>query len=120
MSRFPSSSRRSSPPPSASRGSSWRAKRPTLDRDVVREMGALGLIGADLPERYGGLGESSVTAGLLIEAVAYADFNLSYVPLLASLVGDLIAVSFITARIVCEPSVAMNHLPIPSELSRDH
>ena len=40
-----------------------------IDRALVREMGELGLIGADLPERYGGLGEPSVTAGLAIEAV---------------------------------------------------
>ena len=56
-----------------------------LDRALLLEMGALGLIGADLPERYGGLGESSVTAGLAIEALAYGDINVSYIPLLASL-----------------------------------
>jgi cyclohexanecarboxyl-CoA dehydrogenase len=62
-----------------------------LDRALVLEMGALGLIGADLPERYGGLGEPSVTAGLAIEALAYGDINVSYVPLLASLNGQIIA-----------------------------
>jgi cyclohexanecarboxyl-CoA dehydrogenase len=54
-------------------------------------MGALGLIGADLPEEHGGLGAPSVTAGLAIEAVAHADINVSYVPLLASLNGQIIA-----------------------------
>ncbi|GGG34024.1 acyl-CoA dehydrogenase [Caldovatus sediminis] len=62
-----------------------------LDRALVREMGALGLIGADLPERHGGLGAPSVTAGLAIEAVAYGDINLAYVPLLASLNGQIVA-----------------------------
>jgi cyclohexanecarboxyl-CoA dehydrogenase len=62
-----------------------------LDRALLLEMGALGLIGADLPERYGGLGEPSVTAGLAIEALAYGDINVSYVPLLASLNGQIIA-----------------------------
>lgn len=57
----------------------------------MREMGALGLIGTDLPERYGGLGESSVTAGLITEEIAYADFNVSYIQLLASLMGGMIA-----------------------------
>lgn len=62
-----------------------------IDRDLVREMGALGLIGADLPEALGGLGASAVTAGLAIEAVSHADLNVGYVPLLASLNGQIVA-----------------------------
>jgi len=42
-----------------------------VDRALVKQMGALGLIGADLPEEYGGLGQPSLTAGLIIEAIAY-------------------------------------------------
>jgi cyclohexanecarboxyl-CoA dehydrogenase len=68
-----------------------RATENRIDRAVLKEMGALGLIGADLPEQYGGLGESSVTTGIIIEQIAYADFNISYVPLLASLMGSMIA-----------------------------
>ncbi len=34
-----------------------------VDRALMREMGALGLIGADLPEAFGGLGQSSLLAG---------------------------------------------------------
>ena len=68
-----------------------RAAEDRIDRNLLKEMGALGLIGADLPEQYGGLGESSVTAGIIIEQIAYADFNLSYVPLLASLMGSMLA-----------------------------
>ena len=68
-----------------------RATEDRIDRKMMKEMGALGLIGADLPEEYGGLGESSITTGLIIEEIAYADFNLSYVPLLASLMGSMIA-----------------------------
>ena len=62
-----------------------------IDRALLREMGALGLLGADLPEHCGGLGAPSVTAGLAIEAVGYADPNLAYVPLVASLNGQIIA-----------------------------
>jgi len=61
-----------------------------IDPALVREMGALGLIGADLPERYGGLGADGVTTGLIIEEIAYGDFNVSYVQLLASLMGAII------------------------------
>ena len=68
-----------------------REKAARVDRALVREMGGLGLIGADLPERYGGLGEPSVTVGIAMEAVGHADINMAYVPLLASLNGQIIA-----------------------------
>jgi len=68
-----------------------RATQHRLDRAMLAEMGSLGLIGVDIPEAYGGLGESSVTAGLIIEQIAYADFNASYVQLLASLMGGMVA-----------------------------
>lgn len=62
-----------------------------IDRALIREMGALGLIGADLPEALGGLGQSSVIAGEIIQAIAYGDFNVSYVQLLGSLQGTILA-----------------------------
>jgi cyclohexanecarboxyl-CoA dehydrogenase len=62
-----------------------------LDRTLVRDMGALGLIGVDLPEAHGGLAASGVTAGLVIEEIAYADLSISYVQLLGSLVGSILA-----------------------------
>ena len=68
-----------------------REKDGAVDRALIHEMGALGLIGADLPEAYGGLGAPSMTTGLAIEALAYGDINVSYVPLLASLNGQIIA-----------------------------
>ncbi|MGB3488408.1 MAG: acyl-CoA dehydrogenase family protein [Xanthobacteraceae bacterium] len=68
-----------------------RATEHRLDRAMLREMGSLGLIGVDIPEAYGGLSESSVTAGVIIEQIAYADFNASYVQLLASLMGGMVA-----------------------------
>ncbi len=68
-----------------------RAKSDQLDRDVMREMGALGLIGVDLPEAFGGMGQSSVTSGLITEQIAYGDFNMSYIQLLASLLGGMVA-----------------------------
>ncbi len=62
-----------------------------VDPALVREMGALGLIGADLPEAFGGLGQSSQLAGAIVEAIAYGDFNVSYVQLLGSLQGTILA-----------------------------
>ena len=81
-----------------------RATEDRIDRALMKEMGALGLIGADLPEQYGGLGESSVTAGIIIEQIAYGDFNASYVPLLASLMGGMIAQH-------ASPDIAQEWLP---------
>jgi len=81
-----------------------RATEDRIDHAILREMGALGLIGADLPEQYGGLGESSVTTGIIIEQIAYADFNISYVPLLASLMGSMIAQH-------ASPDIAQEWLP---------
>ncbi|MBV1889416.1 MAG: acyl-CoA dehydrogenase family protein, partial [Gammaproteobacteria bacterium] len=62
-----------------------------IDRALLKEMGDLGFIGAELPEKFGGLGLDAVTAGVIVEQVARADFNVSYVQLLASLNGSLLA-----------------------------
>ena len=62
-----------------------------IDREMLREMGALGLIGPDLPEDCGGLGLDSVTAGLVTEEIAYADHNVAYAQLQGSLMGSIIA-----------------------------
>ena len=67
-----------------------RARQDRIDRAMLKQMGGLGLIGVDLPEQYGGLGESSATAGIIIEQIAHGDFNVSYVQLLASLMGSMI------------------------------
>lgn len=62
-----------------------------IDRALLREMGALGLIAPDLPEKHGGLGQSSETSGLIMEAIAYGDPNVAYVQLLSSLCGQVLA-----------------------------
>ncbi|WP_298216056.1 acyl-CoA dehydrogenase family protein [Acidocella sp.] len=68
-----------------------RAKGHVMDRGLLKQMGALGLIGPDLPEEYGGLGENAVTSGLITEEIAKADFNVSYIQLLGSLMGGMVA-----------------------------
>jgi cyclohexanecarboxyl-CoA dehydrogenase len=62
-----------------------------IDRALVREMGDLGVIAPELPEALGGLGLPSVAAGLVMEGIAYGDFNVAYVQLLGSLIGQLLA-----------------------------
>ena len=44
-----------------------------FDREILREMGALGLIGATIPENYGGAGLGYVSYGLIARAVERVD-----------------------------------------------
>lgn len=62
-----------------------------FDRALMREMGELGFIGPELPEEYGGLGLTNVASGMVIEALAYGDFNVAYVQSSGSLLGQVIA-----------------------------
>ena len=75
-----------------------------LDRSLLREMGGLGLLGADLPEAFGGLGASGVTAGIIAEELAYGDFNISAVPVGVSLLGAIIMSS-------AAPAIASHWVP---------
>lgn len=61
------------------------------DRALMREMGELGLIGPELPEEYGGLGLTNVASGVVIEMLAYGDFNVAYVQSAGSLLGQVMA-----------------------------
>jgi cyclohexanecarboxyl-CoA dehydrogenase len=67
-----------------------REKNGVMDRALIREMGALGLMGVDLPDANGGLGAPGVTAGIIAEELAYGDFNVSAVPVGVSLLGAII------------------------------
>lgn len=68
-----------------------REKEGRFEDGLLTDMGALGLLGADLPEEYGGSGVDAVTAGLLIERAGWGDLSVSYIPLLTSLLGDIVA-----------------------------
>ena len=45
----------------------------SFDRDILREMGSLGLIGATIPEEYGGAGLGSVCYGLIAREIEAVD-----------------------------------------------
>ncbi|AOY96045.1 cyclohexanecarboxyl-CoA dehydrogenase [Cupriavidus sp. USMAA2-4] len=62
-----------------------------LDRTLMREMGEMGFIAPELPEAYGGQGLGCLAAGVIHEEVARADLSLSYINLLASLNGQILA-----------------------------
>ncbi len=50
----------------------------------------MGLLGLRIPEAYGGGEADCVTTGIAHEEIAYGDFNMAYLVLLASLVGDVL------------------------------
>ena len=62
-----------------------------LDRTLMRQMGELGFIAPELPEAVGGQGMGCLAAGVIHEEIARADLSLSYVNLLASLNGQILA-----------------------------
>lgn len=68
-----------------------REKAECIERELVLEMGGLGFLGPELAEEHGGMGVDCVTSGLLLEQIAYGDFNVSYVNLLTSLCGQIVS-----------------------------
>lgn len=63
----------------------------TMDMALVREMGSLGLIAPELPEEFGGMAAPTIFSGAIIEEIGRADFTFGYIPLLASLNGQILA-----------------------------
>ena len=62
-----------------------------FDRDLVKKMGEMGFIAPELPEQFGGQGMGRLAAGIIHEAIAKADLSFSYINLLASLNGQILA-----------------------------
>lgn len=62
-----------------------------FDRDLMKMMGAMGFIAPELPEHYGGQDMGRLAAGVIHEAVAKYDLSFSYINLLASLNGQILA-----------------------------
>ena len=72
-------------------GYQQREKAAVFDRALLAEIGGLGLIGADLPTEFGGLGVDGLTAGLIIEELAYGDFNIGSIVVVATLLGAILS-----------------------------
>jgi cyclohexanecarboxyl-CoA dehydrogenase len=85
-------------------GYATRERTGRLEPELLRGMGELGLIGADLPEELGGQGLDGVTNGLIVEAIAGADHSAAYVQLLGSLNGSILALH-------AEPDLARQVVP---------
>ena len=59
-----------------------------FDRPTLREMGRLGFFGVELQAAYGGLGLNCVTAGLILETLSAADYNIGQLMVAVSLNGQ--------------------------------
>jgi cyclohexanecarboxyl-CoA dehydrogenase len=62
-----------------------------LERQLMREMGEMGFIAPELPEKFGGQGLGCLAAGVIHEEIARADLSISYINLLASLNGQILS-----------------------------
>ncbi|HEX4110265.1 MAG TPA: acyl-CoA dehydrogenase family protein [Solirubrobacteraceae bacterium] len=62
-----------------------------MHRPTLAEMGQLGFLGVELPERYGGLGLPCLTAGLVLEPLCAADYNIGQLTIVVSLIGTILA-----------------------------
>lgn len=62
-----------------------------FDRDMMAEMGDLGLVAPDLPEAFGGLGAPGLMQGVIMEEIGRGDLNVAYIQLLSSLIGGVLA-----------------------------
>ena len=62
-----------------------------IEREVRLEMGAQGFIAPEIPEELGGRGLDRLTSGLITEQIATGDFNVAYIQVVGSLVGQILA-----------------------------
>jgi cyclohexanecarboxyl-CoA dehydrogenase len=61
-----------------------------LPRDLVRQLGAMGLLAPMVPLEYGGQALDYVSTGIAFEEISRADINAGYVLLLSALVGAIV------------------------------
>lgn len=62
-----------------------------IEPELRRQMGRRGLIAPELPAELGGRDEDRLTTGLITEEIARGDFNVAYVQVVGSLVGQILA-----------------------------
>jgi cyclohexanecarboxyl-CoA dehydrogenase len=62
-----------------------------LPREVVRQLGAMGLLAPMVAAEHGGQNLDYVSTGIAFEEIARADINAAYVLLLSGLVGAILS-----------------------------
>jgi len=68
-------------------GAAARAKGDHFPREIIKRVAEMGLMGLNLPEKYGGQTVDWVTLGIAVEEIARADFNLALPATLSSGAG---------------------------------
>ncbi|MEW6636285.1 MAG: acyl-CoA dehydrogenase family protein [Actinomycetota bacterium] len=68
-----------------------REKRGFIEKELRLEMGRQGLIAPEIPEDLGGRGLDRLTDGIIAEEIARGDFNVAYVQIVGSLVGQILS-----------------------------
>jgi cyclohexanecarboxyl-CoA dehydrogenase len=74
-------------------GYAEREARGRVEPEVRTELGRLGLIAPELPAALGGQDLDRLTSGMILEETARGDFNVSYLQVVGSLVGQILATS---------------------------
>lgn len=75
-----------------------------IEPELRRQIGQCGLIAPELPVELGGRGDARLTTGLITEEIARGDFNVAYLQVVGSLVGQILAGS-------ARPEVARQWVP---------
>ncbi|WP_420120997.1 acyl-CoA dehydrogenase family protein [Nakamurella sp.] len=68
-----------------------RERTGVIEKDVFLEMGRRGFIGPEISPELGGRGQTCLTSGLLLEQISKGDFNVGYLQVVGSLVGQILA-----------------------------
>ena len=61
-----------------------------IEDEVRQEMGAKGFIAPEISKELGGQGVSRLTSGMLLEQISTGDFNVGYLQVVGSLVGQIL------------------------------
>ena len=81
-----------------------REQQGSIGKEIRRALGHLGLIAPEIPERCGGRGLDRLTSGIVTEEIARGDFNVAYLQVVGSLVGQILAAN-------ARPEVASTWVP---------
>jgi len=84
-------------------GYAEREARGRIEPEIRAELGGLGLIGPELPAGLGGRDAGRLSTGIILEETARGDFNVGYLQVVGSLVGQILATS--------APSLAAEWVP---------
>ena len=81
-----------------------RERRGSIETEIRHGLGQLGLIAPEIPVQLGGQGLDRLTSGIVTEEIARGDFNVAYLQVVGSLVGQILAAN-------ARPEVASTWVP---------